>query len=58
MDYNAKIYVNPIREKEGTKPHLQEHAEVEKWVGYLQYKQTQHWLHSVWHSWSFIKIYL
>lgn len=30
MDYNTKIYVNPIREKEGTKPHLQEHAELEK----------------------------
>lgn len=30
IDYNTKIYVNPIREKEGTKPHLQEHAEVEK----------------------------
>jgi hypothetical protein len=30
MDYNTKIYINTIREKEGTKPHLQEHTEVEK----------------------------
>ena len=30
MDYSQKIYVNPIREKEGVKPHLQEKATVAK----------------------------
>ncbi|KAJ8309461.1 hypothetical protein KUTeg_014335 [Tegillarca granosa] len=30
MDYGSKIYVNPIREKEGVKPHLQESVELDK----------------------------
>ena len=30
MDYSKKIYANPIREKEGIKPHLQETVEVSK----------------------------
>lgn len=32
MDYGSKIYVNPIREKEGVKPHLQESVELDKLV--------------------------
>jgi len=30
MDYGTKIYANPIREKEGVKPHLQETVQVAK----------------------------
>ena len=30
MDYSQKIYINPIREKEGVKPHLQEITNVTK----------------------------
>lgn len=30
MDYASKIYANPIREKEGVKPHLQETIEKAK----------------------------
>ena len=34
MDYSEKIYINPIREKDGVKPHLQEMASVEKYAQY------------------------
>lgn len=32
IDYSQKIYLNPIQEKEGVRPHLQEMKTVAKYV--------------------------